>query len=66
VSARAVGMVALLLAGCWRADSASEADYLVLCALDGRAFYMRPAAGDTTFVRRVPTADQLCAPRDRP
>lgn len=59
---RALVVVLLAIAGC-RADEVSQADRQIVCSLDGKAFYVKPGAGDISFVTRTPTADALCKGR---
>jgi hypothetical protein len=49
-----------ILAGCSRSPQLSQADGQLLCSMNGTAFYIYPGAGDTSFVKRAPTADALC------
>lgn len=54
--------VLALISGCGRADIMSEADGKMLCDPEtGSAFFIVPHVGDVSFVRRVPTADGICA-----
>lgn len=53
-------ILALLLAACGRQENRA-ADYKVLCDPKlQQAFYITPGAGDTSFVRRNPSLDDLC------
>lgn len=53
--------VAVILAGCGRDNSVSQADGKVLCDPEtGSAFFIKPGAGDISFVQRTPSADKLC------
>lgn len=59
---RAAGIALLalvLLAGC-RSESVSGLDEQIVCSLRGEAFFIRPGVGDTSFVIRTITADNLC------
>lgn len=49
-------LLAACLCGCNRIDA--QADNKILFAADGCAYYVRPGAGDTSFVRRIPDADK--------
>ncbi len=55
----AVALLALSLLGC---DAEyQEADGMVLCAMDGRAFHVTKHFGNTSVVKAAPSADRLCA-----
>ena len=53
--------VAALLAGCFRNPENAAADERVLCdPLTGDAYFVRPGAGDTSFIRPNKTMAALC------
>lgn len=54
-----IALIAIALVGC-RSEHTSQADMKVLCDLEGRAYYVQPGVGDTSFVRRTSSADALC------
>jgi len=55
-------IAATLLAGC-RGASVSQADNQILCNTKGEAFHVEPGIGDTSFVKRLPSADAVCLPQ---
>ncbi|AOJ09642.1 hypothetical protein [Burkholderia mayonis] len=58
-------LAVLALAAC-RNQDASQTDNRILFDLDGCAFFARPGVGDTTFLKRLPDADEpRCARRGK-
>ena len=48
------------LCGCQRVAHVMQKGERVLCTLDGTAYMGRNGPGDTSFLTRMPEADQLC------
>ena len=52
--------VALAATGCG-SEINRAADNKIVCSLAGEAFFVKPHIGDTSFIRRQPDADLVCA-----
>lgn len=60
MKAIAIVLAAFVVSACDRADY-GEADNIVLCdPVRGKGFFVSPAGGQTSFVKRAPSTDALC------